>query len=215
MAVAGSVAGSVKFEGVAPKGKPIDMAKEPACAKAYSTPATTQQLVTGPNGSLANVLVYVSEGAPDKKFDPPSTTITIEQKNCMYLPHVIGLEVNQKLRVVNSDSNSHNIHPLPKNNHEWNKSQPPGSPPFEEHFDQPEVVIPVKCNIHPWMRSYIAVLKNPYYAITGEDGSFTIKNLPPGTYTLSAWQESHTTQTQQITVAGNKPVTANFVFKGR
>jgi plastocyanin len=214
-ASAGTVSGTVKFDGQPPKGRPIDMAKEPNCKKAYSTPPTTQAVVANPNGTLDNVIVYVSQGLPDKAYQPPSEPVVYDQKNCMYHPHVTGLQVNQTLRVTNSDSNSHNIHPLAKINHEWNKSQPAGAPPFDEKFDKEEIAIPVKCNIHPWMRGYIAVLKHPYYSVTGEDGKFTLKDLPAGKYTLTAWQESWGTQTQEVTVSGSETKSVDFTFKAK
>jgi hypothetical protein len=132
----------------------------------------------------------------------------------MYGPHVVALQVNQTLKVINSDPHSHNIHPLPTINREWNKSQPPGSAPLEQKFDKEEITIPVKCNIHPWMRSYIAVFRHPYFAVTGSDGTFSLKGLPPGKYTITAWQESYGSKTQDITV-GAGPSSANFEFKAK
>jgi hypothetical protein len=122
------------------------------------------------------------------------------------------MQANQKLDVVNDDPTTHNIQPMPKNNREWNKSQPPGIP-IEETFAREEVTIPVKCNVHPWMRSYIAVVKNPYVAVTGKNGSFELPNLPPGTYTIAAWHEKLGTQTQKITVGPSETQTVNFAFK--
>ena len=144
----------------------------------------------------------------------PAQAVTITQKGCQYLPHVVPMVVNQELKVVNADSNSHNIHPLAKINHEWNKSQPPGTPPFSEKFDKPEF-IPVKCNIHPWMHGEFAVLKNSHYAVSGGDGSFSLPNLPPGKYTLTAWHESYGEQTQDVTISGNETKTISFVFKAK
>jgi len=216
IAIAGDVSGTVKFEGTPPKGKPIDMSKEPGCKAQYSTPPTTQAVVANANGTLDNVIVYVSQGLPGgKTYTPPSQPVVYDQKGCMYHPHVVALQTDQTLQVVNSDQNSHNIHPLAKINHEWNKSQPAGAPPFNEKFDKQEIAIPVKCNIHPWMRGYIAVLDNPYYSVSDDKGKFTIKGLPPGKYTLTAWQESWGTQTQDVTVSGSGPQTVDFTFKAK
>ncbi|MFI5057488.1 MAG: carboxypeptidase regulatory-like domain-containing protein [Candidatus Acidiferrales bacterium] len=209
----GSVGGKVTYEGTPARQKPIDMSKEPSCAQQHPTPITTETVVVGPGNALANVVVYVSAGAPDET-SPPAQPVSITQKGCQYLPHVVPMVVNQELKVVNADQTSHNIHPLAKINHEWNKSQPPGTPPFSEKFDKPEF-IPVKCNVHPWMHSSFAVLKNSHYAVSGGDGSFSLPSLPPGKYTLTAWHESYGEQTQDVTISGNETKTINFVFKAK
>jgi hypothetical protein len=209
----GSISGKVTYEGTPARQKPIDMSKEPGCAAQHPTPITTETVVVGPGNTLQNVVVYISAGAPDES-SPPTQAVTIVQKGCQYLPHVVAMVVNQELKVVNDDANSHNIHPLAKINNEWNKSQPPGTPPFSEKFGKPEF-IPVKCNIHPWMHSSFAVLKNSHYAVSGGDGGFTLPNLPPGKYTVSAWHESYGDQTQDVTISGNETKTVNFVFKAK
>ncbi len=211
----GTVIGTVNLDGQAPPGKPIDMSKEPTCAKLHTTPALTEMVVTGGNNGLKNVVVYVSGGLGSRSAAAANPQAVIDQKGCTYHPHVVAMQMNQKLRVVNSDPTSHNIHPLPKINREWNKSQPPGSPAFEEQFEQEEIAIPVKCNIHPWMRGYIAVLTHPHFAVTGDDGTFTLNNLPPGQYTLSAWHEKFGTLTQPVTISGKEAAKVRFVFKPR
>ena len=211
----GTLTGLVKLDGPAPKGKPINMAKEPICVKAHPTPPLTEEVVAGANGTLQNAIVYISEGVPNSTFDPPSDPVVIEQKGCQFHPHVLALQSNQKLQVVNSDPTSHNIHPLPSNNREWNRSQPPGLPPLEESFAREEIAIPVKCNIHAWMRCYIAVFKHPYFSVTGATGSFSLKNLPPGNYAIAAWHEKFGTLTQKVTIAAGETKTLAFVFKPR
>jgi hypothetical protein len=208
----GTVSGKVTYEGTPAKAKPIDMSKEPSCAKQHTTPITTETVVTGPNNSLGNVVVYISAGAPDDA--PPSQPAKFEQKGCQYLPHVLAFQVNQPLEVVNDDQTSHNIHPLPKVNREWNKSQPPGSPAIVDKYDKPEF-IPVKCNVHPWMHGNFAVMKNSHYAVSAEDGGFKLPNLPPGKYTVTAWHESYGEQSQEVTIAGSEAKTVNFVFKAK
>jgi Carboxypeptidase regulatory-like domain len=209
----GTVSGKVTYEGTPARQKPIDMSKEPGCAQQHPTPITTETVVVGPGNALVNVIVYISAGVADES-SPPTQAVTITQKGCQYLPHVVPMVVNQELKVVNADSNSHNIHPLAKINNEWNKSQPPGTPPFSEKFAKPEF-IPVKCNIHPWMHGEFAVLKNSHYAVSGGDGSFSLANLPPGKYTLTAWHESYGEQTQDVTISGNETKTVSFVFKAK
>lgn len=208
----GSIVGKVTYEGTPAKQRPIDMSKEPSCAQQYATLPSTETVVTGPDNALGNVVVYISAGAPDEPA--PSQAAVFTQKGCRYTPHVLPLLVNQELTVVNADQTSHNIHPLAKINREWNKSQPPGTPPIVTKYDKPEFV-PVKCNVHAWMHATFAVLKNSHFAVTGEDGAFELPNLPPGTYTITAWHESYGDQTQELTITGSETKTVNFVFKAR
>jgi len=209
----GTISGRVTYTGTPAKQKPIDMSKEPSCAKQYTTPPVSETVVTGEGNSLHNVVVYISAGAPDGA-SAPVQTVTFAQKGCRYIPHVAVLQVNQELKVVNDDQTSHNIHPLAKLNREWNKSQPPGSPAITEKFEKEEF-IPVKCNIHPWMHGTFAVLKTTHYAVTADNGGFTLPNLPPGKYTITAWHESYGTQTQDVTITGSETKSVDFVFKAK
>ncbi|PYT28260.1 MAG: hypothetical protein DMG57_15495 [Acidobacteria bacterium] len=210
-----SVTGVVRLEGTPPKPTPVNMAKEPSCAKMHATAPMTEDIVANANGTLQNVVVYVSEGLPDMPPNTAAETATFNQKDCTYLPHVLAVQANQKITVINSDKTSHNIHPLPAYNREWNKSQPPGVPAFQETFSREEIAIPVKCNVHPWMKAYIAVFRHPYFSVSNQDGSFSVKNLPPGNYTISAWQEKLGTVTQKVTVAAGEAKTLDFAFKIR
>jgi plastocyanin len=206
----GSISGKVTYTGTPPKMKPIDMSKEPSCAKQHATPVLTENVATGSGSALQWVVVYISGG--DQGSSTPSQAVRYDQKGCQYLPHVLPMQVAQQLQIYNDDQTSHNIHPLSKVNPEWNKSQPPGSPPIDTKYDKPEFV-PVKCNIHPWMHGYFVVLNTSHYAVSGEDGSFDIKGLPPGKYTVSAWQEQYPSQSQEVTITGSETKTVNFVFK--
>jgi len=207
-----SLKGAVKFEGTPPKPSRIDMSADPLCAKAHPTPATTEDIVVGANGGLANVVIYVSAGLAPGTFQPPTQPAVFEQNGCQYKPHVLAMQANQKLDVVNSDETTHNIHPNPNNNREWNMTQPHGVL-LEQTFAREEIAIPVKCNVHPWMRGYIAVFKHPYFAVTDKNGSFDLKDLPPGTYTITAWQEKLGTQSQKVTVGTGETKTLDFIFK--
>ena len=206
---AGTISGHVTFTGTPPKMKPIDMAKEPSCAKQHSTPLLNESVVTGPNNALGNVVIYVSAG--DQGGAAATQPVRYDQKGCEYIPHVAVMDVGQPLEIYNNDQTSHNIHPLAKVNPEWNKSQPPGAPPIKTAYAKPEFIA-VKCNVHPWMHGYFAVLKTPHHAVSGQDGSYTLEGLPPGKYTLTAWHERFGTQTQDVTV-GEKAATADFVMK--
>ncbi|HXY04511.1 MAG TPA: carboxypeptidase regulatory-like domain-containing protein [Terriglobales bacterium] len=212
MSSGASVRGTVKIEGAVPKPKPINMAADPGCAKQHSAPVLTQEVITDGKGDLQNVVVFISDGLGDRTFDPPTQPMEVKQKGCMYEPHVLALQANQPVDVTNDDPTTHNIHPLPANNREWNKAEIPGSK-IEESFPRPEIAIPVKCNVHPWMRGYVAVFKHPYFAVTGKDGSFSLNNLPPGTYTIQAWHEKLGTASQQITIGANESKNIDFVFK--
>lgn len=207
-----SLIGKVTLTGQPPKNRAINMATDPVCSKSHPGPATSEEVVTGPDNAVANVLVYVSEGLAGRSFNAPQQPAVIEQKGCQYHPHVTALEVGQKLLVENNDPTSHNIHPQPSNNREWNQSQAQGVPPIEATFGREEVAIPVKCNIHPWMKGYIAVFKHPFFAVTGKDGKFVLKGLPPGNYTITAWQEQLGTSTQKVTIAANESKDLNFTF---
>ncbi len=212
---AGVVNGTVKFVGQPPKPAPINMAQEPSCAKAHPVALTSGEVVAGADNTLGNVIVYISSGLEEKTYEPPSQPAVIDQKGCMYSPHVLAIQANQKLQVVNSDPTMHNIHPIPTSNREWNKSQPPSTPPIEASFAREEIAIPVKCNVHPWMRSYIAVFKHPYFAVTGKEGNFELKNVPPGNYTISAWHEKFGTLEQKVTVGPGEAKKLEIVFKAR
>ncbi len=213
MLFAGSISGKVTYTGTPVKPKPIDMSKEPSCAKQHATPVTTETIVTGAGNTLENVVVYVSSGAPDDG-QVPAQAVTFEQKGCQYLPHVLAMHVNQELKIVNGDQTSHNIHPLAKVNREWNKSQPPGTPPISEKYDKPEF-ISVKCNIHPWMHGEFAVLNTNHFDVSKDGGAFKLPNLPPGKYTITAWQEDYGTQTADVTITGNETKEVNFTFKAK
>jgi len=207
-----TVKGTVRFQGTLPNLKPINMAADPSCAKLHGAPVPAQEVMTDSKGDLQNVIVFVSEGLGDRKFDPPTQPVVIDQKGCMFQPHVLALRANQPIEMINDDSTAHNIHPVPANNREWNKAELPGSK-LAESFPREEIAIPVKCNIHPWMRGYVAVFKHPYFAVTGKDGSFNLSDLPPGTYTIQAWHEKFGTTTQKITVGASDTKNIDFVFK--
>jgi hypothetical protein len=210
-----TVTGKVAFDGTAPTMKSLDMSATPYCEKAHAgTPVKSQEVVVNGNGTLKNAFVWIKSGVPDKNWAVPTTPVTLNQHGCMYEPHVVGVMTGQNLDVKTSDQTNHNIHPMPTGNPEWNETQPPGSEDKMKTFARQEVMVPVKCNIHPWMRAYIGVVSHPFYAVTGDDGTYTIKGLPPGTYTIQVWHEKYGTQDQQITVGAKESKTQDFTIKG-
>jgi plastocyanin len=187
------------------------MAKQPECIKMYGKPPTSEKVVTGSGNTLQNVVVYISAGATESSA-PPATPVVFDQQRCHYTTHVLAFRAGQELAVSNSDPFSHNIHPLAKINREWNKLQLPGTPPFTYSYESEEF-IQVKCNIHPWMQAYFVVLKTSHFAVTGEDGQFALPDLPPGTYTVTAWHETYGTQSQEITLGEGQRLPVDFTFK--
>jgi len=212
-ATAGSITGKASFAGGKPSPRAIRMDAEPACKGLHTSPVYSEDVVLNDNGTLQYVFVYVKEGLGSRTFDTPKTPVTLDQKGCIYRPHVVGVQAGQELQVLNSDPTTHNIHPLPKNNREWNVSQPPKAEKIVQTFPREEILIPVKCNVHPWMRSYIGVLKHPFFAVTGKDGAFQLKGLPPGEYVVAAWHEKLGTQEQKVTVGPKETKTVDFNFK--
>jgi hypothetical protein len=215
---AGKISGTVKLDGAAPHMRGIDMSKDPFCDNAHkSDPAHSENVVVGKGNGLENVVLYISEGLSGDAANAKSTQVPVfDQKNCMYTPHVLAMDVGQEFKVQTSDQTAHNIHPEPNpltGNIPWNQSQPPGAAPVTKSWKTPEM-IHVKCNIHPWMSGWFAVVKGPY-ATTDENGAYTIQNVPAGSYTVTAWQETLGTQTQKVTVAAGAAAAADFTFKAK
>ncbi|MGA9472799.1 MAG: carboxypeptidase regulatory-like domain-containing protein [Terriglobales bacterium] len=207
-ATAGTVSGTVTFTGAAPKMAKIDMSQDPACKG-----MNMAENVVDDGGKLDNVFVYVKSGLGDRTFNVPTDPVTIDQSGCKYHPHVLGVMAGQTIKIVNSDPTTHNIHPTPADNREWNESQPPQAPAIEKNFAREEIMLPVKCNQHPWMKMYVNVVKSPFYAVTGPDGKFEIKGLPPGDYTIAFVQEKLGTQEQKVTVGPKDSKTVDASFK--
>jgi len=218
----GAIAGVISFSGAPPAPRKIDTSADPVCGQKSPNLMTDDTVVT--DGKLANVFVYIKDGTAeggkkvgDYTWAVPTSAVVLDQNGCHYKPHVLGIQVNQKLSVTNSDQTTHNIHPTPALNKEWNQTQAVGAAPIEQTFTRPETLIPVKCNQHPWMKAYIGVMKHPFYAVSAENGTFEIKNVPAGKYTVVAWKEGGakgTEKTMEVTVPANGSGKADFTFEG-
>lgn len=210
---AGDINGKVTFDGAAPKMPRIRMNADPVCLKAHKEPVTGEEVIVNANGTLRNVLIYVKSGIK-KKFDPPTTKLEFDQIGCQYTPHVMGIQTGQEVDIVNSDPTLHNVHSLSKDNPSFNVAQPKKGMVLPKKFDTPEI-FKVKCEVHTWMNAYMGVFSHPYFAVTGDDGTFSLKKLPAGEYTIEAWHEKYGTQTMKVTVGASETKTADFTYKAQ
>lgn len=211
-----TVTGRVKFTGTKPAAARIDMTEEPKCKEKHKTQPMTETVVVNANGTLGNVFVYVKSGLPaDAKYAAPATPVVIDQDGCHYSPHVLGIQVGQNLEIRNSDPVLHNIKAKATKNRPFNISQPTAGMKTNRTFAAPEVMVALECNVHGWMNAFVGVLPHPFFAVTGADGSFTLKGLPPGTYTVEAWHEKYGVQTATVTVAGTDSKTQDFTFAAK
>jgi plastocyanin len=216
----GTISGVISFNGTPPAPKKIDTSADAACGAKNPNLMTDDTMVK--DGKLANTFVYIKEGTVeggkkvgDYSWPTPTTAVQLDQNGCHYAPHVLGVQVNQKISITNSDATQHNIHPTPKLNQEWNQTQANGAPPLEKSFGRAEVLIPVKCNQHPWMKAYIGVMRHPLFAVSKDDGTFEIKGVPAGKYTVVAWREGGANgeeKTMEVTVPANGNAKADFAF---
>jgi plastocyanin len=212
-AQAAEVKGKIAFEGVAPAKTVIKADADPTCKTLHPDGIEADSIIVNANGTLKNVFVYVKEGLPvGKTYDAPKDAVKLDQHGCQYSPKVLGIQVNQPLEIINSDDTLHNVHALSKNSKEFNIGMPIKGMKLKKSFTKAEVMIKVKCEVHPWMGAWVGVLDHPFYAVSGDDGSFAIKDLPAGEYTIEAWHEKYGAQTQKITVSDATPE-VTFSFK--
>ena len=216
-AAAPAAGGSANVSGTVTVANPADvdvalkMDADPVCAGLHADGARSETQVVGAGGELSNAFVYVKSGLSGS-YPAPASPALLEQQGCLYVPHVSGIQVGQTLKVVNSDPTLHNVHATPSTNAEFNQAQPFQGMELDRIFDSQEVMIPFKCDVHPWMSSYMAVLEHPFFAVTGADGSFSIEGLPAGSYTLEVWHETLGSQTSDVTVEDGGSASADFAF---
>jgi hypothetical protein len=211
------VTGSIHLEGEAPRPLRIDVSMDADCSRINPDPLVDWVILS--DGKLANVFVYVKQGTAldEYDFESPTAPVLLRHEKCFFAPHVLGIQTQQTLRILNSDSALHNTHALPRRggNPEWNEIQRPGDPPITKRFTQPEMFIPIKDNQHPWEKAYVGVFAHPFFAISGRDGSFRIEGLPPGDYTIVAWHEKFGERTARITIAPYETKTLDFTFESK
>jgi hypothetical protein len=208
----GRITGKVSFAGQIPQRRLIDTSADPVCHDANPELYTEDVIITA--GKLANVFVYVSGDMLELyAFDAPKSDVVLAHRGCQLVPHVLGMQLSQTLKVANEDSTTHNTHFLPKANKDWNQSQPGNSPPVETKFETAEVLIPVKDNQHPWQKAYVSILSHPFFAVSARNGSYQISGLPPGQYTVVAWHERFGEQRAEISVGVSERKNLDFTFK--
>jgi len=211
---AATVEGTITYEGKVPKLKTLKMDADPDCLKKHTTPPKSEALVLGDGNTIGNIFVAVKSGLPETEYPAPEEAVHIDQKGCLYHPHVLGLMSGQSITFRNSDGLLHNVHALPKTNRPFNLAMPASvtvSPP-KEFKKVEETPFRIKCDVHPWMNTWVRVMSHPFFNVTGADGKFKIENLPAGTYEIEIWHEKLGFKTQKITVADSESKTLDFVM---
>jgi plastocyanin len=208
----GTISGKVIYMGDKPAMPAIDMSANPMCERQHPTPERAETVVINANGMIRYAFVWIKEGLPKARWIPPQTNVVLDQNGCVYRPHALALMVGQQLEIDNSDPVNHNVHAEAQINVPWNESQPPQADKKFKTFAREEIWFPVTCGVHPWMRAFLSVVSHPFFAVTGEDGTFTLKGVPPGSYTVEAIQEKFGRKTVQVTVAARESKTLDFTY---
>jgi|SRR5687767_13306743 len=214
-ATAGSVSGRITFDGPAPKPELIRMGRDTACVASAGPNPQSDAVLVGADGGLANAFVYIKDSLDAYAFETPAEAVTLDQKGCVYVPRVFGVRVGQPIDILNSDATIHNVHALPMQNQEFNESQNRAGMRTTKVFTVPEVMVRFKCDFHGWMAAHVGVMNHPFFAVTDKAGAFSIRGLPPGTYTLEAWHEVFGTRTQQVTMAPGAQQTVALAFAAK
>ena len=211
-ATAGAISGRILFKGAPPAMPVIDMSSNPQCERQHHAPVKAEIVVVNPNGTLRNVFVRIKDGLAPARWTPPAESAKLDQQGCIYVPHVQGIMEDQQLEIINTDPVNHNVHAECQVNQAWNESQPPRAEHKFKTFSAEEVLFPVTCSVHPWMRAYIGVSPHPFFAVTGDDGTFTLRGVPPGAYTIEAIHEKYGKQEGKLTLAPSGAATIDFTY---
>lgn len=206
-----SVSGRALYHGEIPEAEVISMGSDPVCAS-RGAGRTNESVVVGPGGALANVFVAVESGLGDRLFAPPAEPVVMDQNGCAYAPHVLGVQVNQPLEIVNSDPTMHNVHSVPARNRPFNVGMAVQGQRVRKHFAEPEIMVRLKCDLHNWMNAWIGVSAHPFFAVSGPDGSWSITGLPAGTYTLRAWHERFGERRVEVAIGDGEAAEVEFDF---
>lgn len=208
---AGSIVGKIMLLGEVPAPEKLPIQGNPECSTFHQEPLLSEAVLVS-NGALQNVFVYIKEGLEGYAFEAPQTPAKLDQVKCMFIPHVVGVQTNQPLEILNSDPTLHNVHALAKVSPGWNIGLPAPGMRRIKTFPKPEVMVPVKCDVHPWMLAYIGVVPHPYFAVTGPEGTFTLQGVPPGRYVIEAWHERFGTKTQELELAAGESRQLELTF---
>jgi plastocyanin len=207
-----SVSGKITYDGAVPAPEKVKLAADPKCQGMHPQ-GLEKRTVRVSNGGLADVFVWVKSGISGT-YAAPSDAVVLDQKGCNYEPHIITVQAGQPLKIRNDDDTLHNIHPRPTVNQEFNIGQPRKGMESTHTFDKQEIMIPVGCDVHPWMRSYISVVGHPFFAVSKDDGTYEIKGLPAGDYEIEAYHEKLKTTTGKVSVKDGEAAKLDLGFKG-
>lgn len=206
----GTIVGHVRYMGQTPVNPIIRMGADPRCNKLYAGKrATSTAFVVAPDGAMANVLVNLDGSFPTTPV--PATAVVLDQKDCQYVPRVLGARTGQTLEVRNGDPTEHNVHSASTAGNDFNATQTSNGKPFEFKLKAGEL-LRIRCDNHTWMTAYVGIFDNPYYAVSAADGSFTIANVPVGRQTVKAWHEVMGMQMQSVDIQAGKATTVDFTF---
>lgn len=208
----GTIEGTVTFDGQAPQAKVVHMDADPVCYAINKGNTKSRSILVGEHNALSDVFIYVKSGLAKASYLPPSQEAVINQGGCNYSPHVVAVMAGQKVKFLNPDGTLHNVHAMCHVNPEFNASMPDFRKEMEVEFDKPEMMFPIRCDVHPWMQAWMAVMSHPFFAVTGPDGKFEIKNIPAGTYEIGAWHEKLEDKTAAVTVKDSSAQKLDFTF---
>ena len=212
-ALGATITGKVNFEGDVPKLKPLTMTSDPMCSIHSPDGAPSEMLVLGLDKQIANVFVRVKSGLGDEKYPVPEEPVVLDQKGCIYTPHVFGVRVGQELKVLNPDNTLHNVHAMPRINAPYNIAMPKFRKEAVNTFTKEEFMFPIKCDVHPWMGTWCAVMDHPFFDVTAKDGVYKLEGLKAGTYEIESWHERLKTKTETVTVTEDETKTVNFTYE--